>query len=241
MISKTRGIVLHRIRYSESSIIAKIYTEQFGLCSCLAQGARKKKSSAKANLLQPLSLIELVMYHKETSGLQKVKELKGGDTLFSVQSDMAKTAIALFLSEMLARSLREETPNKPLFDFLYESVKTLDAVENPASFHLLFLVKLSKFLGFYPHGEFSDEKMFFNLPEGIFVSEKPHHLHYLDPEFSVLLRHLMSLDFDQLKNFSVDGKKRKILLEKIIDYYRLHLAGFHEIKSHGVLETVLRG
>lgn len=241
MISKTRGIVLHRIRYSESSIIAKIYTEQLGLCSCLVQGARKKTSATKANLLQPLSLIELVMYHKETSGLQRVKELKSGYLLFSVQSDMAKTAIALFLSEMLVRSIREETPNKSLFDFLYESVKALDAVGNPASFHLLFLVKLSKFLGFYPHGERSGKKTFFNLPEGMFANEKPNHTHYLDPEFSALLRQLMSMDFDQLKNFSVDGRTRKILLEKIIDYYRLHLTGFHEIKSQGVLETVLRG
>lgn len=239
MIFKTRGIVLHRLRYAESSIIAKIYTEQFGLCSFLLQGLRKKNSAAKANLLQPLSLVGLVMYHKENSGLQKVKEIKNEHLLLSVQNDIAKTSIALFLSEMLVHSIREETPNKPLFGFLYESVKTLDTQENPASFHLLFLIKLSRFLGFYPQGA-SDEKMFFDLTEGVFAGEKPQHTHYLTRELSKILCRMLTMDFDQLKNFPLDGMTRRALLEKIIDYYRLHLTGFREIKSHSVLEAVLR-
>lgn len=265
MISKTRGIVLHRIKYSESSIIAKIYTEQSGLCSFLVQGARKKTSAVKANLLQPLSLIELVAYHKESTGLQKMKEMKNDHPLTSIQSNFAKTSIALFLSEILLRSIREESPNKPLFSFLHNSLVILDELENPANFHLLFLIKLTKFLGFFPHDFFpnpgsfigephfayqavanghshdpKENTLFFNLSEGVFEKEKPCHPHFLDHDSATILRQLISMDFDALKFFSVDRRNRKILLEKIIDYYRLHLTGFQEIKSHQVLETVLR-
>lgn len=240
MIHKTKGIVFHRFKYSESSVIAKIYTERFGLCSFLLMGARKKTSTSKANLLQPLSLIELVAYHKETSGLQKIKELKSEYSLHSIQSDIAKTTIAIFLSEMLVRSIREESPNKPLFDFLHYSIKILDSLENPTNFHLFFLMKLSGFLGFFPQGNFSEKKLFFNLREGIFESEKPLPPHFLTSELSIIFNRLISMDFDDLKSFSITGKNRRALLEKIIDYYRLHITGLQEIKSHLVLETILR-
>ena len=288
MIFKTRGIVFHRIKYSESSIIAKIYTEQFGLCSFLVQGARKKTSAAKANLLQPLSLVELVAYHKETSGLQKMKELKNDHPLISIQNNIVKTTIAIFLSEMLVRSIREETPNKQLFSFLHQSIIFFDKLENPVNFHLLFLIKLSKFLGFFPQansmkprknvevgipvlsekntahidspsltfleppvtyqpvqyinsGRSMEEALFFDLTEGIFEKEKPNHPNFLSCDASNIFRQLISMDFGDLKSFSIAGKDRRTLLEKIIDYYRLHLTGFQEIKSHQVLEMVLNG
>lgn len=241
MISKTRGIVFHRLKYSESSLIAKIYTEQFGLCSFMIQGARKKTSSSKANLLQPLSLIELVAYHKESSGLQKMKEMKNDYPLESMQNDIARTSIALFLSEMLGRSIREETPNKPLFNFLHESIRKLDSTGNPSCFHLVFLIKLSKFLGFFPQGFFSENTPFFDLAEGVFANHKPLHQQFLQPDLAVVFSRIISTGFEELPNLVMDAKTRKALLEKIIDYYRLHITGLQEIKSHIVLETVLRG
>ena len=222
-------------------MIAKIFTEQHGLCSFLIQGARKKTSPAKANLLQPLSLVEIVAYHKETSGLQKVREMKNEYPLQSIQNDISKTTIALFLSEMLSRSINEETPNKPLFEFLYKAIIFLDTTGNPVNFHLLFLVKLSKFLGFYPQGIYSDDALYFNLPDGVFVNEKPQHPHFIPPELSKTFRQFLVTDFNEMQNINLSGHTRKVLLESIIDYYRLHLTGVKEIKSHQVLETVLGG
>ena len=130
--------------------------------------------------------------------------------------------------------------NASVFQYPKNSIKNLDELENPVNFHLLFSVKFSKFLGFYPQGIYSDEKLYFNLPDGIFVSEKPHHIHFIPPELAKIFRRLLITDFSELQNFNLDGKTRKALLEKIIDYYRLHLTGLQEIKSHQVLETVLR-
>ncbi len=270
MIYKCLGIVLHRIKYSETSVISKIYTERFGMCSFLVQGARKKNAASKANLLQPLSLVELVAYHKENSGLHKMKELKNDYTFGSLQDNIAKSTIALFLSEMMVRSIVEETPNKPLFNFLYQSVKELDSIENPTSFHLLFLVKLSKFLGFFPHkssgqlpqnngiensgsdkepegtekffpSEELEGSLFFDLPEGNFVNKKPAHTYYLNPVLAKIFLQLIQLEFADLNEFFIERKNKKFLLEKIIDYYRLHISGLKEIKSYRVLEEVMMG
>ncbi len=240
MISKTRGIVFHRFNYSESSVIAKIYTEQFGLCSYLIQGARKKKSLVKANFLHPLSLVELVAYHKETSGLQKMKELKNAHPFLSIPNDISKTSIAIFLSEILFRSIKEETANKEKFDFIFNSVKMLDEIENPANFHLVFLIKLSKLLGFFPHSTAPGGASFFDLPEGVFSEEKPNHAHVVSPPFSEIFFQFLKYDFSDGEKIKLTRKTRQILLEKIIDYYRLHIAGMQEIKSRQVLETVLR-
>lgn len=240
MIYKSRGIVLHRINYSDTSLIAKIYTEQGGMGSFLLQGARKKTSQLKANLLQPLSIVELVAYHKETTGLQKVKELKCDQPLHAMHSDITKTGIALFLSEVLLKSIREENPNPSLFKFLYESILHLEGLQNPASFHHLFLIKLSKYLGFYPQQATDHSKKYFDLQEGIFVSGPPPHPHYLNEELSASFNRLIRLNFDQMEFFSPGGINKKILLNKIIEFYRLHIAGFGEIKSLAVLETVMK-
>lgn len=244
MLSKTCGIALHRIIYSESSLIAKIYTEQYGLCSFLVHEARKKNTSSKANLLQPFSLVELVAYHKETSGLQKIKEIKNNFSLKTVQSDPSKIAIAFFLSEILSKSLREGIPDKPLFTFLSESIIFLDRLANPSCFHLLFLIKLTKFLGFYPQAETSGlakSTPFFDLLNGSFTREQPAHSRFLNPELSAHLQDFIAMNFADVERYVMEKKYKTALLEKIIDFYRLHLTILPEIKSLRVLEAIMKG
>ena len=53
MYHKTRAIVLHCIKYSETSVIAKIYTEKLGMQSYMVKGVRAAKSKSKAAMLQP--------------------------------------------------------------------------------------------------------------------------------------------------------------------------------------------
>src|ERR1051326_2857465 len=163
MLHKTRGIVLRTTNYSDSSIITKTYTEQFGIQSYLIKGAKRKKASIKANLFQPLSLLDLVVYKKEKKQLQTLKEAKPEIHFTSVPHDLAKTSILFFLDEVLLKCLHEEENNPELFSFLHETIQTLDAAEKSFSnLHLIFLIRFSRFLGFYPQGKFSELNSLFD-------------------------------------------------------------------------------
>src|ERR1035437_6833481 len=176
MIHKTRGIVLRTVDYSDTSLIVKIYTEQFGIQSYLIKGARRKNVSIKGNLLQPLALLELVVYKKEKKQLQTLKEVGAEIHFTSIPNDQAKTSILFFLNEILLKCLQEEEENAELFLFLHETIQTLDSVEkNFSNLHLIFLIRFSRFLGFFPQGNFSDTNSIFDLREGRFVKQEPMH------------------------------------------------------------------
>jgi DNA repair protein RecO (recombination protein O) len=156
MLHKTRGIVFHVTEYSESSVVAKIYTELFGLQSYLINSARKKSPKIKPASLQPLSLIDLMVYHKERSGLQRLAEARTQPALKSIPFDIRKSSIVLFINEVLLKSVKEEESNRALFDFIFSSVELLDLQDEVQSdFHLVFLLQLTKYLGFYPQDNFS--------------------------------------------------------------------------------------
>jgi DNA repair protein RecO (recombination protein O) len=169
MLHKTRGIVLHTVKYSETSLIVKVYTEAFGIQSYMVKGARNPKSKLRPILFQPLTLLELVAYHKERNTLQSIKEIRLAHPYQSMPFDIRKSSIALFLNEVVYRSVGEEESNPALFEFLWSSFLLLDAVEEPfMHFHLLFTIKLTKYLGFHPRNTRTDEHCFFNLSEGTF-------------------------------------------------------------------------
>ena len=151
MLYKVRGVVLHHIRYRESSAIVHIYTDQFGRQTFMAHSIRGKKAKFRSNLLQPLTLLELEMYHKEKREIQQLKEIHNYIPYTSIPVDPYKSSQAMFLSEILYKVLREEEPNPDLYDFLEHGLQFLDvADQHTVNFHLLFLVQLTRYLGFYP-------------------------------------------------------------------------------------------
>lgn len=241
MLHKTRGIVLHTTKYSESSVIAKIYTELFGLQSYLLNSVRSKKAKIKPSVLQPLSLLDMVVYHKENRGLQRISEIRNNPLFTSIPYHPIKSTIAFFLNEILYKSIREEEPNLHLFEFIFNSLHWLDLkTEHYTNFHLLFLLQLSKYLGFYPHGEYSAETSYFNLPEGKFCEKEPLHVHFLSFPQSEQLDTILKSTYEDITTISISTTERKFLLEKIIDYYELHITGFQTIKSYKILEEVIR-
>jgi DNA repair protein RecO (recombination protein O) len=173
MLHKTKGIVLHTIKYSETSVVAKIYTEKLGLVSYIIKGVRTAKSKSKAAMLQPLTLLEMEVSHRENKQLQYVKEFRRAYVYHSIPFDTLKSTLALFLLEVISKSIREQEQNNEMFDFIYESLCALDNSEklNP-DFHLLFLVQFTRYLGFVPHGNFSAENPFFEMTEGVFISRE---------------------------------------------------------------------
>jgi DNA repair protein RecO (recombination protein O) len=237
---KTRGIVLHSVKFSETSLIVKIYTEVFGLQSYLFRGVRKKKHSVSPALLQHLSLLEMEVYHKETVEIQSVKEIHAAYSFIELPFNISKSSIALFINEVIYKSLMVGEPDKVLFEFLFTSIQMLDISSGKINdFHLWFCLNLTKYLGFYPKDDQGSGKAFFDLKEGYFTDRIPDHPYFLDKSMTKLFRLLMNTHFENLKDFRVTPDQRRLLIHEILQYFKLHIQGFREIQSHHILEKVL--
>lgn len=237
MVVNTRGIVLHHFNYSETSIIAKIYTEQFGLQSFLVKGVRQKKSRMRMNLFGPLSLVEIVMVYKEKSTLHHLREINSAYPATGIATDMRRASLAMFINELLYKSIHGEEPDAALFAFIVEAVKNLDSTNDRLAFyHMKFALELTQFLGFSPHDNFSPHSLYFDLQEGAFISTPPVHPYFLDESLSAYWHKLLS----QQDTDEWSATLRDTMLLKILDYYQLHLPEFREMKSHEILREVLR-
>lgn len=240
MLVKTRGIVLNSIKYSDSSIITKIYTEEFGLLSFIVRGVRKRKARMPASFFQAFTIVDLDINYKSKSNLQNIKEIGLAQRTDSLHSDIRKSTIALFLAEVLHKSLEEEQQDKALFEFLQLTISFLDSMESSfSSFHLVFLLQLSKHLGFYPNESMIDRGDYFNMESGVFEAE-PFSEHFLDQELSAKLKALLKLSYLECGLLKLSGDQRSKLLIALIQYYQLHLPGMGRISSQEVLESVFQ-
>jgi len=239
MLHHTRGIVLHQLKYSETSVIARVYTEKFGLQSYLIKGVRSPKAKIKPGLLEHLSLLEMVVYYREGRNLQSIKEVRPIYVFKSLYSDIRKSSQALFINEVIYKSVKEEESNPELFRFLYESIIDLDrtGVFIPY-FHLRFMARFAAYLGFSP-GKNYIEGFRFNLREGIYEEQKPDHANCIDPVNAVYFKFLLSSESDPEDLISIPATSRKLLLEKLIEFYELHLPSFGGLRSPEILHEVL--
>lgn len=239
MLFKTRGIVLHHIKYSETSVIVTIYTELFGRQSYLINGVRSKKAKIKANILQPLFLLDMEVYHKPKRDLQRVKEVQNDFIFNSLPYDIRKSTVALFIAEILYKTIQEQEPNSDLFSYLYNSIQVFDLKEEGATnFHLYFLIHLTKYLGFFPENNYSETYPYFDLKAGRFVQLKPLHLFFLYKDDSAILSGLIVFSENQHDQLKITSSSRINILEKILDYYSLHNEGVSNVKSLSVLKDV---
>ena len=239
MLTKTKGIVLHRIKYGETSVITHVYTEVFGRQSYLVRGVRSKNSKNRANLLQPLSLLDMEVYYREKRELQKLKEIVNRTPFVSIPYNMVKSSIALFLAEILYKTLKEEEPNPGLFEYLDNSIKLLDIKESKCvNFHFSFLIHLSNHLGFFPQLNFSEKNRYFDLQNGKFVSDTPLHPYFLSDKISALLYKFGNQSFENNELIKMDYQTHQELLENILIYYSLHISGMGKIKSYKILKEV---
>ena len=241
MTQSTEGIIFRTINYSDSNIIAKIYTRHFGLQSYMVRGARSKKSKVKANLLQPMTQVQIEVSQKGKSNIHTINELHCHKPYHSMPFDVVKNSILIFINEILYKAIKEEEQNENLFDFIQNSLDILDLKEEEyANFHLLFMLQLSRYLGFHPQGIYADNTPVFNLQDGIFVSSPPLHPYYIESSLAFSLYKMLNLGFDTLSNSVISGASRQDLLKTLLIYYELHLSGFKDVRSHLVLEEVIR-
>jgi DNA repair protein RecO (recombination protein O) len=239
MIYKTRGIALHTIKYGDTSLIAHVYTEQFGIQAYLVKGARSKHAKLKANLFFPLNLLEMEVYHKEGSSLQKVKEIHHTPVCINIPVNTEKNAIAVFLAELLYRTLKEVEQNRRLFEFVFSSAQFLDIEPaNYSDFHIIFMLQLAKFGGFYPNNNFSADNQIFDLLNGCFVSSAPIHGHNLFTADGECFSKLIDTSFGKMNKLRLNRKQRQYFLEKLVEFYQLHVEGMTQIKSLQVLKEI---
>lgn len=240
MIHSTRGIVIHTLKFSETSIIARIYTEQFGLQSYLIKGARRTQSRLKPGLFQPLNILDLVVHHKQKSTLQNIREANYLYPYQSIPFDIRKSSVALFMNELIYKTIHEEESNIELFDFLFKTCIELDTISSPGNwFHLSFAIQFTRYLGFMPQLNYSSVKNIFNMNDGIFQENIPDHPYYLYKTESELFFQLLDRFGKPAEDLRIPAKLRDLMLEKILTYYQLHFPGFTGMKSHLVLQTVL--
>ncbi len=240
MLHKTRGIVFKTTDYSESSVIVQVFTEKFGLQSYMISGAKKPRAKMGYNMLQPLHLLDMIVYHKNTGNVQRIKELKNTPVLKTIPYDIIKSSIALFLNEVLYKAVKQQTADENLFDFVFNAIEWLDhQTEGLANFHLLFLIQLSRYIGFYPDRYLVGEADYFDMKNGVFCRYKPNSILYLSPPHTANFARLLLCNFENIHQLKLTNEERRYLIQKILEYYAMHVEGFGNIRSHDVLEEVL--
>ncbi len=243
MLINTRGIVISTTKYSETSVIARIYTEELGLRSYMVNGVRKAKTKTKAALLQPLTLLDLVVYNREGKTLQRIKEMRPAQVFTSIPFDLVKSGVALFMSELMSKTVKEEETNTALFHFLYSEIEHLDASPSNLSLYpLCFMIGLSGHLGFRPHNDHHPEKQaFFDLRAGHFTATEAPILSYaLNKANSKQLAKLLDYQARErtIERPYINKSDRRSLLQCLLKYYQYHIENFKEIKSIWVLMEV---
>lgn len=232
---KTKAIVISAIKFQEKSLIAKCFTLSYGLKTYFVRDAfSTRKSSQKIAYFQPLTILEIEAVHKNKGTLENFKEIKIGTPFQTIHTDIVKSTIVMFVSEILHYSIQEEEKNESLFIFLETALLWLDQHDEITNFHLILMLETTKYLGFYP--DVSDVDLpFFEMNEGVFTLF--HGLSALTNHETTLFKKLIELKFDNdQKVFHVI--ERQLLLKILIDYYSFHLDGFKRPKSLEVLKEI---
>lgn len=233
----TKAIVLSTLKYSDSSLIVKCYTQEEGLKSYLIRGILKaKKGGLKIAYFQPLNQLNIVATHRNKGSLNAIKEVQISNPYKTIYKNIIKQSVVLFLSEVLSYSIKEEEKNNALFDYIETGLVWLDLHDKVANFHLLFLLNLTRFLGFYPDLT-EKEKIGFDLLEGNFTDVTSQKNVIYGNNF-YQFKKLLGINFDSIENVSFNKQERQIVLKIIIQYFELHLDGFKKPKSLQILETV---
>ncbi len=232
----TKAIVLSKIRYNDHDLIVKCYTESYGVKSYLLKNILKsKKGKLKAAYFQVFSLLEIEAEHKDNRSLQFIKDVKLSYKTESIHTIIIKSAIVLFLAEITSNILKEEEQNLELYNYIETSVLWFDQHKTYSNFHFLYLIELTKYLGFYP--EIDPNASYFNLLEGKF-EDTDNGIYSVSGEKLTLLKTLLGIKFDGYKNLRMSSLKKREFLSMILLYFKLHLDGFKEPKSLAILNQV---
>ena len=233
----TEALILKTTKYGDTSVVVQAYTRLFGLVSFMARGVRKKGAKIHIALLQPMNLTQIVYSPAKTGTLGYLSEITLTTIYQSIPFDVSKNAILMFINEIIYKSLKEEQPNKTLFDYIKNFFITLD--EQKVHFsnnHLFFMAGLTQHFGIFPNFE---KKGWFDLREGVSVSPKPLHEYAITNEETVLFKMLFLTPDNEQNKIKINATERNMLLDMLLKYYALHIPGMETIRSRSILHQVL--
>ncbi|SDQ42893.1 DNA replication and repair protein RecO [Prevotella sp. khp1] len=239
MLTKTQAIVLHAIKYGETRLIVDMFTKVFGRQAFIVSIPKTPKGKVKKQFFQPLTILEIETDIRPRQQLQKLHDVRLAAPFASIPFEPDKLAISLFVAEFLYYALRSEQRNELLYEYLENSIVWLDGQQSSfANFHLVFLLRLTRFLGFYPNLDDYKDGDYFDLRESVFMPMPPVHRDFLHPEEAQKVQLMMRMDFPTMHLFRMSHQERNRLLEVSLKYYRLHLPDFPEMKSIEVLQAL---
>lgn len=241
MIDRTAGIVLHNIKYSDSGTITHFFTEKYGRLPVMIRGIGNRKTGKHKIYFQPLSVIEMEIYYKETREIQVLKEFSPVYIPATIYGNIIKSSIALFTGEVLASVLREEAPQKELFAYLTDATKYFDRTESGfQNFHIGLLSGLCSYLGIEPGKRKNPDYAYFDFSNGTFVQIPPAHCNYARREISDILADIFSSSWENIQNIPMTGSIRNEVLTALIDYFSIHFPSLKKINSLKIFREVFQ-
>lgn len=240
MILKTRGIVLRTQKYSETSLICRILTEEKGLKSYIISGVRKQNAKVGASLFQLMNILDLVAYDREGKDLNRIKEVKLNYIYQNIPYDIFKGTVGMFIIEIVQKTIKGQEEHTELYTYLNNLLTFLDKTENSISnIHLHFLLEYARYLGLHPTGISTDEQPYFNIETGVFCGEA-HHKFSLIREQSSVISDLLHLNLTEVHQLKLNNDLRSSTLKSLLKFYQIHIENLPEINSHKVLSEVLK-
>ncbi|MFZ9661218.1 MAG: DNA repair protein RecO [Chitinophagaceae bacterium] len=243
MLHKTKGLVLRTVKYGETSLVVSIFTELFGMQSYLVNGVRTSttKNPYRGNLFQPATILEMIVYHNELKNLQRIKEFKYNVLYENIYRNVHKNAVALFMTELIQKCLKQTESNIHLYEFLEDAFIHLDkaSAEVTANYSLFFMLHFAHFFGFRIQDDHAADKTFLDLQEGFFVEEKPMHPYFMDGKFSEVTSQLLKAQIpNEIAELVLSREQREFLLDAYVRFYAYHLQDFGQMRSLPVLHSL---
>jgi DNA repair protein RecO len=224
------GILLHRISYSETSLITVFYTQHHGIQKYIFQGGKKK-----AGNLSPLGIYELTYYRRPDSELGKLNEVQLLEPMHGIFASPIKLVIAFFIADVLHQSLKTDLADEPLFQFLVSSIHTLNEDSNPQFFPATFLLSYIVHLGFSPLIEDKDAH-YFDIQQGIFTNSPRNIVSTLQSDAAHIIRDYM----EGLEIQEVDFKKQtKEIVSILVTYLSFHIPNFKGEKCLSLAKEIM--
>ena len=239
MMTCSKAIVLNTVKYGETKLFVNTYSREYGMTTFSCSSAKRKRGGGKTNCFQPLNMIEVEFEKKPNADIFPLKDARIYCPTPGIVIDPYKLSISIFLAEFLTYALRNEQMNHTLYDYIAQSIEWLDSAKKGFSnFHILFMVKLSRFIGFYPDMQSFRPGSTFDLHSGTFSLPSECNGGTLDAEASALLCTLDRLSFASMHLLRLNRQQRNKCTETILEYYRFHLPSFPELKSFAVLKEL---
>lgn len=241
MIENHQILVLSSLKFSEDKLIVNALSRSAGRVTLMVNISHSQRASVHFTLFQPLALLDVSWEVTPRTKMFKPKTARPSVQLHSLQSDPVKSTIVMFLAEFLLNATRIESDGGLLFDYISAAIQWLDEAEKDfANFHIVFLLRLSQFLGIQPNLEDDSDEPYFDLQGAEYVSRRPDHTYYISGEDLKALRQLVRMNFGTMHLFQLSGNQRNRILHFILTYYRLHLPNFPELKSLAILQAIFR-